>query len=186
MIRFRLRTSRVELSFPFFASVTLLLLLGKGSAAAAAAIAAHEGGHLLMLFLLRAPPKRIRFHLCGIDLEKRSALVSYRDDALVSLAGPAANLLLGFFGLPLSFWFGLAHLLPILSLDGGNALFALLSGRFSRETAGRAVYLCSFFFLLPLGVLSVRALLTSQGNYSLLFVFLYLLFGLIFRKKEDF
>ena len=78
------------------------------------------------------------------------------------------------------------HLLPIAPLDGGQALFALLSRRLPTERAGTVVWAFSLLILLPLAVLGFWVLLQSRYNFSLLAVSVYLMFLLVFKRGRFF
>jgi stage IV sporulation protein FB len=119
----------------------------------------------------------------GIDIKESDIMKNYLRDAVVSLAGPAANIILSFFGMPLSLALGFFHLLPIVSMDGGNALFSLLCIFFKRDTAFNVVYIISFIILLPLTILGFMFLLDTR-NFSLLFLCVYLMLTLVFKKEN--
>jgi Zn-dependent protease len=141
---------RIEASF-----VVLLALLGFGLSAhhialwvaiGTVSILAHELGHALV-----APKATISLQgLGGLTQPRRATPFSRKEDALVSVAGPAAGLLLG--AAVLAAWLTLRwdydttggwilamslfttagwsvfNLLPILPLDGGHLLVAALPG----------------------------------------------------------
>ena len=125
-----------------YLSVVFLLFPPQSSAAFLLAVALHEGGHLLCLWVLRAPLHKIRFSPGGAAILTSSAALSYSAEAALYLCGPVCNLcalvLSLFFSAPFFSLFFAANLLsacynllPILPLDGAKALFCLLSLRLS-------------------------------------------------------
>lgn len=90
----------------------------------------HELGHGLALCRLKKPPFRVALSFSGAVME--TPPLSYREEFLAALAGPAVSLLLGL-ALPLwpelgfySLALGLFNLLPICGLDGGRMLRSAL------------------------------------------------------------
>lgn len=129
---------RVRLSFWFFFLVSLLLLVDRRRVAGLFlfAVAVHEGGHLLYLLLAR-------LSLGEVDLSPRGLILSLAPGQLLS---PGQSLLLNLSGCGANFLaaavlallsgksaallrlsavntaLGLANLLPVPGLDGGQAL----------------------------------------------------------------
>ncbi len=195
MLVFSLGGCRLNLKFSCFALLAFCCLFAGFTSGAFFLLAAalHEGAHLALLFLFRAPPRSVVVSALGcrmvLDPERR---LSYRQNAAVSLAGPAANLLsfgcmalLGFgswdFSLA-SLILGLLHSLPIEPLDGGLALRALLSGRMDAHTAGKISFVLSILLLIPLAVLGFLVLLRTRYNVSLLAFSLYLMLYLVLGR----
>ena len=102
----------------------------------------HEGGHLLAIRYVGAPIRRVDLLPMGGLIVYDQSSCSPMDCALVSAAGPMANLLAFFLCLPIAsrspylLFFALANaflallnLLPWEVLDGGNLLFCLLLAR---------------------------------------------------------
>lgn len=196
---FRAGNCRVSVGVPFAAVLAALLLLDRSGAAAAglAAAALHEGAHLLVMRAFRCMPREVRFTPFGIDIVRPCPLDrSYRRDAVISLAGPLANLAAGLpallTGRPGLFYFAAANLilftmniLPIEPLDGGQALYSLLCCRWSPERAAKTVSALSFFVLTPLAALGFVVLFRSRYNFSLLLVCVYLTVLLVMKKDSQ-
>jgi len=200
MVEFRIGKCRIELHFLFAAVVTILILLSPSFQGAMLAAGCHEAGHLLCMRAFSCAPEHIVLHAFGIDMVDRKSTGSYSRDALISLAGPIGNLLLFLAFLPAAPSAGLFlqsflaangvlagfHLLPVAPLDGGQALFSLLSLRLGTEKAGTVVWILSFVVLLPLAVLGFWILLRSRYNFSLLFACVYLMMLLVLRRGRYF
>lgn len=191
---------RIQATVPFFALIAFLLLVDRTGAALCGLTAAalHEAGHLLAMFLCKRAPCRIRFTVFGAEIAAENAAGSYRQDALIAVAGPAVNLLL---------WGGTAvylsaavasapaqmfllsnallagfNLLPVEPLDGGQTLLSLLSLCFEREQAQQVVQIVSFIALIPIAALGFLVLFQSHWNVTLLLAAVYLLFLLLMKN----
>ena len=160
---------------------------------ALAACLLHELGHYLAIRLAGGDVKLIRLTAVGAEMVLDRPLGYWRE-LLAALAGPAVNLSLaalfcrrpwglGFAGLNLAL--GCFNLLPVGRLDGGRALWCLLSALAGPEAA-RLVRegldsLCAAA-LLAAGLWLARA----GGNITLLLVALWLLVNFFSDKKRQF
>ena len=186
---------RVSVGVPFLAAVALLHTLDQSGTVAAGLVCAafHEAAHLAVMKFTGQMPREIRFTAFGIDIVRPGENRSYGRDALVSLAGPLANL--AAFGLCCCFCgdtnpypaanlllFAL-NILPIAPLDGGEALYSLLCLKMSQEKAEKIVSVISFCVLFPLATAGLFVLLRSKWNFTLLFAACYLM-ALLLLKKE--
>ena len=123
------------------------------------ALLAHEGGHFAALFLVGAGASGIRPVSGGFRILCPTGL-SYRAECLVSLAGPAANLIPGLlfclfearcaYAVEAGRIFvgtGLSNLIPISDHDGGRALLSCLSPLVGDARAAKVASALSFFSL---------------------------------------
>lgn len=188
---------RVTIGFLFLAVLALLLALDRSGIALVgiACAALHESAHLIAMGLTGERPQEMHFTVFGIDLIKSCQEArSYQKDILVSLAGPIANLAaaaLCFFVFQQQFILFLAanlllfalNILPIVPLDGGQALISLLCLHMEPEKAVKIVSIISFCVLVPLAAVGFFVLLRSRWNFTLLFVACYLM-ALLLMKKD--
>ena len=77
------------------------------------------------------------------------------------------------------------HVLPAVPLDGGTALYCLLSGTFSEKTAERTITVSSVPLALTLGTLGFSVLISTGYNFTLLFLAVYILFYLILKQRGN-
>ncbi len=125
--------------------------------------------------------------------------LSYRQELMVALAGPLVSLLLALLFGVFAFmdpterlWFcslsnlalAILNLLPILPLDGGRVLQAILGMHCSLERQQRILDVVGLSFLLPLLAVAFWQFLSSGYNISLLFVCFYLV-GLIVENGGE-
>ena len=143
---FRIHNTVLTLRFGFFAVLAVLLTLDGGVHVLPAllAVAVHETGHILAAKLCGMQIKSVTFGALGIHMAGETASVGDFRRAVVSLAGPLANLLSFLLLLPLPRAYPAVqltlfafHVLPAVPLDGGTALYCLLRGTFSETTAAR-------------------------------------------------
>ena len=149
-----LRLGRLEVSGGFLLWLALLWYLGMEEVLlwCLAASLLHELGHALAAWCMGAAVSRLRLTVVGAEMVLRpSRLLSYPQELVIALSGPAANLLTGLLAARLpgdwqtvfigsSVMLGVFNLLPLAPLDGGQALRALLSllasPELGREVAG--------------------------------------------------
>ena len=151
--------------------------------------------------LFGVPPREVRLNPFGIDIvEQDDSGRSYGKDSLIALAGPAINLLawlIGWgiqqgLGADIGEWMlanlaiGLMNLMPVESLDGGQALYAALCIQWSEETSAKIVVAVSFVTLIPLATTGFFLLLQSHYNFSLLLISVYLIFLLLWKRGRYF
>ena len=143
----------------------------------------HEGGHLAAARLFKMPLSSLTADVSGVRFSFSANLASYKKDALLALAGPAANLLAALLLIPLLrhfpreeiFFLFFAqigamalNLLPLETLDGGRALYALLCLFFSPGAATGTLRVLCPVILVPLTLFGVY--LFSKGEGAVLFL----------------
>lgn len=153
----------------------------------------HECGHFLMMLAVKDKPARIHVGLFGVRVERRSdCRVSYIAAAVVSLGGPLMNILCFFLFWKCGDWqtalvhvtLGGFNLLPVYSLDGGEALYSVLCRWVSEQTAERVGLGLSVITVFPLTVLGVWLFLNADYNFTLLFLCGYLILLLFLKEKH--
>lgn len=157
----------------------------------------HETGHLFFICKYKGKPDSVVVNLFEIRILTDSQPIYRWKEIVIAFAGIASNLMTSLMscvlyrvypiGMFLDFalcnlFVAIMNMLPIQSFDGGQLLYLTLSAFIADKYAYRAVFILSVLLLFPVAFLSIFVLFTSQHNYSLLFVFLYLLS--IFISKE--
>jgi stage IV sporulation protein FB len=166
-----------------------------------AAAAVHELGHLAAAALTRAPISRISLWPLGAVITLGEPC-PYRTDIAVKLAGGAANLaaagacammrsalnlsgpadVAAVYFIICCIALAVFNLLPIRTLDGGEALFSLLCIKFGPDTAGRVMRVVSLCALLPLWLVSGWAMFYTGGNFSLMLLCGWLFFAAVLES----
>lgn len=147
----------------------------------------HELGHMAAALAFGGQVERLSLTVVGAELSFSCRFpMTYGQDGLVALAGPAANLLLGglFFVLDwhlaavISLGIGAFNLLPILPLDGGRLVYGLLAERLDPDWADRLLTAsagCLVGLLAGAGVIAA----VCYANVTLLLTALWLLAGVL-------
>ncbi len=152
----------------------------------------HELGHIVAAALFEGYVREISFTIVGAEmcLDYHKPL-TYSQDSLVALAGPAINLLFGAIALAMGWQLaaaltlavGVFNLLPVLPLDGGRVVYGLLAGRLDPDWAERLMTALSGCLVGALvGVGTVCAI--HYANATLLLTALWLLAGVLRRGGE--
>ncbi len=159
----------------------------------------HEAGHLFAALLQHRRVYGLKITLGGAEFLMDLFSSSYGADVLLHLAGPLSNgaaagfvLLLirsdpselRFFAFYLNAALCFFHLLPLSSLDGGRALYALLCCRGEPERAEAICRRAECLTLCFLGAVWIFALLFSGFHLSLFALFLFCLPALWDTKKS--
>lgn len=174
------KLGKLEVSWGFGAMLALALLAGAGSVLPLVLLSAlcHEWGHLGALHLAGAKMERLRLTAFGAEIAADTRYLPYPKEILCTLAGPAVNLALALIFSRVAGDYVLAganlllgafNLLPIPSLDGGRALYLLLSWW---ADPGTAEQLCRQIGLGCALLLSAAALLLTLWHGAGLFLLL--------------
>ena len=150
-----------------------------------AAAFCHELGHLLSARLMGRRVDSLTLSALGAELHI-SGVTAFWQDAVLTLSGPVVNLALAtacaawgvlpvFTGANLLL--GAFNLLPIRPLDGGNAMYALLSLAIPAERAERVTAAVSKAFALSVALLGAWVLVQDRTKPCLLWVGLWLVWG---------
>ena len=184
---------RVEVSPGFLLLLGALFWLDEGVGLlpwGLLACAVHELGHVAAAAMLGGRVICLSMTVVGAELDIKYAVpLSYSQDCLVALAGPAANLLAGRLALTLhceaaaalTLAIGAFNLLPILPLDGGRVVYGLLANLLDLDWAERLMTVLSGCLVgLLVGVGTVAAV--QFANVTLLLTALWLLAGVLHRS----
>ena len=189
-MKFKLFGTEIYISFLFAAAVTIMLLTDKTGYMLPAlfAIILHEMGHLFMMWILECSPKRIKLIPASVQItapfQKR-----YRNDFLVSVSGPAVNILLFLtlyfnylaFGNEVTLYFallnlviGVFNLLPVKGLDGGTILFCILEKYKGPDKAAVTLKIITIILAAALILTAITLTLRGKINISVYIMGIYL------------
>lgn len=194
----KLRAGGIEFRLsPLFPAVLVIILTLDRSGVAAWCVAAsvlHEAGHFFMLFLLGSRPAAVIMGVFGVRVEQRPQnRLGYGQEILVSLAGPAINLICaaavailggGAAVVSVHLTLGLTSLLPVEPLDGGQILYEALAWKKGEETAERIAFTVSLLTLFPLAAAGFWVLIQSGYNFTLLVLSVYLCLLVLFKRRR--
>ena len=163
------------------------------------AVIIHECGHLFAMLICKSPPDKIKISLFEIKITNSSRqLNTTRQNIFIIFFFFLVNFICFIlfyllylcnseFLLPIAManlCTGLFNMLPVMSLDGGQLMYVILSRKFSEKSAERIINITAVIILFPLTVLGFMVLLNSKYNFSLLFVCTYLIASLLCKNNR--
>lgn len=160
----------------------------------------HELGHLFAMYINGCKPKSVVCNLFDIRIiDNKRALTTYKINLLIILSGVAVNFLIAiimyvvYYICNIEIFFtifyvnlimGVFNLLPVSNLDGGQALYIILTKKLSFETSDKIIDLLTILLILPTAVFGFIILFNSKYNFSLLIVSVYLITALVLKKSK--
>ncbi len=198
-----LRKTSLHIHPLFPALVIFCLLTGRtGVLISILCLLLHECGHLLLLILFRRTPAQISLTPFGGMMELPEEGLPPLQAFLIAMAGPLFSLLgcclalagLRFQFLPIGFsanffrtnlLLALFNLLPVLPLDGGRMVQALLSPLLPRQRVKSVLILLADLVSLALMGLSIRSAMVGQLDFSPAFAGAYLLYVAGMESKRS-
>ena len=201
-MRFRLGRTVFEMSYPLVVCMTAILLIDRSMSVVICFSSAllHELGHIAALRLFRCFPERIKLTLFDIAIccNKKNFLPTSKD-IVVTLAGVAVNFFCAVSGYFLfvitnqeyfytfvcaNLTLGIFNSMPVETLDGGQALFLILSEHTTLIKARRILTVVSLLILFPCACTGAYILLRSHYNFTLLLSSLYLIAVVLIRDRK--
>lgn len=196
---------KLKIHLLFFVVLTAALLGGYLSFFLLAYSAAllHECAHILTAKRLGVKVSHIEIHPFGICAKMNASMSEHpQKEILIAFAGPLCSLIIAAIlystacytpsiqSEPLNYLFqinlmlALLNLLPTLPLDGGRVLKSLLSLNFGCVKAYNITLKISRFFIFVLLGGAIWLLLSTQFNFSLLLIGVFLLGNLSTEQKN--
>lgn len=182
----------IDLRPGFCVFVILLAALDRGGALLplAGAMLLHELGHAAVMLACGADLRRLTLRFADLRIEARG--MSYRQELLCALAGPAVNLLCGVLlranasaFAAYSLVLGLYNLLPVWPLDGGRAVLCALLCRLPPARAERLGRMGSFAVCGALLAAGLWLLFVRRAGFWPLGTAIYLILRLILLQKQE-
>ncbi len=184
---------KIKVDFSFFITLILFFSVGDFIFTAIMLFSAliHETGHIIVIRILGIKIKMLELGLFGGTLFLDNKFTSYKSDLFVALSGSLFNLvfsLILFFLLRVHFsyylfffflsnlLYALFNLLPVLNLDGGEALRAVLLMKKEPFEVERLMAIITRITLFLLACTGLYLVTLSSFNVSL-FVLLLLLYA---------
>lgn len=183
----------VEISFQFyyFALLTIVLIFDKSGGIFCCFLSSffHEIGHLLAILVLKQKVDRIEFSLFDIKI-KSNYYVSFSKELIITLSGVAFNLILCLFFIRTiklfalaNLFIGIFNLLPVSTLDGGQAINIILNKFISEEKSVIILNILTVIFAIPIFTLGIIVLFNTGYNFSFLLLGVYLFLTPIYNRK---
>ena len=199
---FRFGKLYFEVSFPLVAVMTVVIIFDTTMSVIICFIAAiiHELGHLAALKHYSSFPERIKLTLFDIAItDKKKYSRNTKQELVIVLAGVTINFISAAVFYILFYIFhteffenmfisnlalGCFNILPVDTLDGGQALYLILSLRFSLYCSTKILNIVSFIILIPVACIGFLILLQSKYNFTLLLTALYLITIILLKQRK--
>lgn len=183
---------KVEITFWFVALITFIFSLNAPSNVLVTVFSSilHETGHLLIMTSVGNKPQAIRFEITGMNIIRQPDLkISTKNEIFIALGGPLINLICFLISVVILciyeneniLTFGcinlilmIFNLLPINKLDGGLALYYILSQKFDNLTCTKILKITSVFFIALIYIWGIFAFVSSKYNISLIIIAIFL------------
>ena len=155
--------------------------------AAATAVTVHELGHLAAMRMLSVKGNTLALSACGMSISYDDRKTTYLTDIIIAISGGAANLILFLLCRTggdsyyidalcvFNIFLCAFNMLPVKALDGGRALYALLSYLFSPDTADRVTEFTGRITAFGLIISGVVLFIVSGYNFTVLITAFWLL-----------
>ena len=194
---FRIKNITFNISFYFVGLITFLLSLNVSSMVLYAIFFSifHETGHLFFMIILGNKPKKVAFEITGMNIIRmENTKISLKNELLIALGGPFANFILFII---LCFCYALNeqeillqmasvnlilmvfNLLPVKRLDGGMALYFLLSNFKNPVYAQKFLKITSIIFILLIYIWGLYIFYVSHFNFSVLIIAFFLTLSML-------
>lgn len=201
-MKFKLFDIEINLSFVVTALFSIFILLDKSGNLTCCFASAffHEAGHIFAMCRCKCKPEKVIIKLFDIRIiDCKRQLCAYKYSLIIILAGVTVNFILCSASTLIYFFSeveifrvfaivnaltGAFNLLPVSNLDGGQALYLILSRKLSEKVTDRIIDSLTVIIILPTAVLGFIVLFRSKYNFSLLLISLYLLLALILKKSK--
>lgn len=159
----------------------------------------HETAHLIAAKLIGLGVSHIALYPFGVNLKLKNKIVAnLSDEILLYMSGPAVNLVLALTAVSLKNAFVYAHyiyylntglffinMLPVVPLDGGCIVKAMLSGKIGTIRAGRMMKFIAGVITAILTLAGIYAVYITGYNYSVLLLAV-MLIGNVFTQREKY
>lgn len=188
---------KVEVTFLFVALITFIISLKAPSNVLITVFSSilHEMGHLLIMTAVGNKPQAVRLEITGMNIICQPDFkISTKNEILIALGGPLMNLicfmvstiLLCFYNNEHILTFGCINLilmtfnlLPVKRLDGGMALYFLLSQKYNNSVCSKILKITSIFFITIIYVWGIYVFVSSGYNISLIIIAIFLTLSLL-------
>jgi stage IV sporulation protein FB len=182
--------TEIRFQFIYVAIMCLVLVLDKRGGIFFCFLASffHEIGHIIVLLLFKQPIEAVEFSVFDIKIRCNYHLKFFGTMAVI-LSGVATNFLLALIFIrviPLfayaNLFMGIFNILPVSTLDGGQALKLLLNRFINRNKSVIIVNILTVIVSIPVFSLGILILLNTGYNFSFLALGIYLILTLVYNK----
>lgn len=188
---------KVEITFWFVALITFIISLNAPSNVLITIFSSllHETGHILMMTSVGNKPQAVKFEITGMNIIRQPDLkISTKNEILIAIGGPLINFLCFLISVIILcvhnneniLTFGCINLilmtfnlLPVKRLDGGMALFYILSQKYDNNICSKILKITSIFFITIIYLWGFYVFISSGYNISLIIVAIFLTLSML-------
>lgn len=183
--------TKISFQYVYVAILTAILIIDKSGGIFCCFLASffHEVGHLISLFFLKQKVEEVKFSVFDIQI-KSNHYLDYKRELIIILSGVASNFVLFIFFyriLPLfataNLFIGIFNILPVSTLDGGQAIFLLISRFISRKKSVIIINILTIIVSIPFFTIGIIILLNTKYNFSFLLLGIYLILTVVNNKE---
>lgn len=193
-MKIKFKGFQVSITFTFIAFFSFIVISNFSSKylLCFCAVLTHELGHLIAMFLCKNNPNGLEISMFDVKIinHNRCTQSTYYDIIITSF-GCLFNFVAFFIFLPIikqyafvNLFIGIFNLLPASVLDGGQLLYLILNINLSADISCKIVDVATIITAFPLFLLGLLIFLNSNYNFSLLFISIYLILSLFFKKDK--
>lgn len=181
-----------EITFLFVALITFMITLNTSANVliTVGSSLLHEMGHLLTMSAVGNKPQGVRLEITGMNIKRTQSIkISTKNELFIALGGPFANAVIFIIcGFIICFYQSefimtiacinlilmLFNLLPVKRLDGGMALYFLLSRRFDTEICSKILKITSIIFITVIYIWGIYVFIANGYNFSVIIIAIFL------------
>lgn len=191
-MKFRLFGIDFEITFLFVALIAFVIAVNSPFNVIITILSSllHETGHLIMMCSLNNYPQCVRFEITGMNIKRQpSVKISTKNEIFIALGGPFINAVVFFVSCVLLCFFQSEkiltiacvnlilmtfNLLPVKKLDGGMALYFLLSKKYDNHICSKVLKTTSTIFIILIYIWGIYVFVSTNYNISVLIIAIFL------------
>lgn len=196
-MKFRVFDIDFEITFLFTALIAFIISLSSPFNVIITVFSSllHETGHLMAMSFSGNKPQCVRFEITGMNIKRQPSMkISTKNELIIALGGPMANafvfllsciflcfsenekifIIAGVNLILMTF-----NLLPVKRLDGGMALYFLLSRKFNIDFCEKILKITSIFFIILIYIWGIYVFVSTNYNISVLIIAIFLTLSML-------
>ena len=195
-MQFKIKSTRIELSFTFLALILLTTCFDKEGILLISLISSviHELIHIAFIIALGGKISEISFSIFGGNIKRSKALrLTNLKEFFISISAPATNIIVGALLLlfKLNLWgyinliIGIFNILPFYDFDGGRGLFYLLSNYLDYSSVIKILNFTSVLSTILVSSFTATVFFNSKTGFSMLILCVYMIIALFKNLKTE-
>lgn len=196
-MKFRLLGIDFEITFLFVALIAFVVAMNSPFNVLTTVLSSliHETGHLIMMCSLNNYPQCVRFEITGMNIKRQPSLkISTKNEIFIALGGPLTNAIVLLLSCMLLCFFQSEkiliiacvnlilmtfNLLPVKRLDGGMALYFLLSKQYDNHICSKVLNITSTIFIILIYIWGIYVFVSTNYNITVLIIAIFLTLSML-------